>query len=241
MSLASVTHTPNPGSEIVLIRFDARKVGGLIYYWTMGAIGNTPISFGGQVYTPIDIVLTGFEVNSGGQLPTPSVQISNSDDIIQGVLNAFGDLCGCEFRRIRTFDTFLDSGATPDGTAFTGPDIFRIERKANENADFIEWELSASLDQEGKMLPGNQVIRDSCRMRYRRYDPTNPAAALDGFYYPFINPCPYTGSNCFTANGDVATASGDVCGRKLSDCKLRFGSANSLPFDGFPGAARVQM
>ena len=52
--------------------------------------------------------------------------------------------------------------------------------------------------------------------------------------------CPYTGSACYTKNGETTTAANDDCGRRLSDCVLRFGQENPLPYGGFPGLARIR-
>lgn len=239
MSLTATSQSLNPGEEIILLRLDATKVKAGIYYFTKADKGGAPISFGGQTYQPIDIVLSDFKVNAGGTLPTPKIQIANSDSVIQGLVNTYGDLCGAEIRRVRTFRRFLDGEAEADPTAYLGPDVFRIERKSNENPVFIEWELSAAIDQEGKMLPGRQYLRDVCTQRYRFYDPTNPSAHPDGFVYAAIMPCPYTGTNCWTSTGEATTKANDSCGRRVADCKLRFGENAALPFGGFPGISRV--
>ena len=45
-----------------------------------------------------------------------------------------------------------------------------------------------------------------------------------------------TGSQYYTENDVPTTASGsDVCGKKLSSCRARFGQTNQLPFGSFPG------
>jgi lambda family phage minor tail protein L len=238
MSLASISHTSNPGAVVFLFRIDVTSVGGSINYFTQGRVGVNDVVFGGQHYTAVDISLSEFDTNAGGVLPTPKIQISNSNDVIQGMVNTFGDLCGCEIRRVRTFQRFLDGQPEVDPSAFMGPDVFRIERKTSENPIFIEWELSAAIDQEGKMLPGRQVIRDACVMRYRFWSPDDPSA-VDGFVYPTINPCPYTGTSYFTSSGVSTTNNLDVCGRKLTDCQLRFGASSPVPFGGFPGCGRI--
>jgi lambda family phage minor tail protein L len=227
-------------APIALYRLDATAAGAAIYYFVQASEdGGAGVYFGGQLYRAIDISLDGFEVNAGGVLPTPKMQIANSDLLIQSLVNTYGDLAGCELRRVRTFRRFLDGQPEADPTAYMGPDVFRIERKSDENLVYIEWELSAAIDQEGKLLPGRQFIRDVCTRRYRRYDPTNPAAATDGFVYPSIFPCPYTATPSFTSVGDPTTPSNDKCGRKLSDCKLRFGNNTALPMGAFPGIGRV--
>lgn len=240
MSIAAVSQSLTPGAEISLYRLDATDAGAGIYYFVQAAESDgAPITFGGQPYTPIDIKISGFESNSGGVLPTPTMSISNTDMLIQSLVNQYGDLVGCGIRRVRTFERFLDGHSEADGAAYIGPDIFKIERKSAETPLSIEWELSAAIDQEGKMLPGRQYLRDVCVRRYRRYDPANQAAHPDGYVYPTIFPCPYSGSSAFTALGLTTTAANDRCGRKDSDCRLRFGENGVLPTSAFAGIARV--
>jgi lambda family phage minor tail protein L len=225
--------------KISLYRLDATSVGAAIYYFVKANEDNLDgLTFGGQLYRAIDIMVDGFEVNAGGVLPSPKLQIANSDLLIQSLVNAYGDLAGCEFRRVRTFRRFLDGEADADEAAYVGPDVFRIERKSEENPIFIEWELSAAIDQEGTKLPRRQFIRDVCTRRYRQYKPADPAAASDGYVYPKIFPCKFTGSSAFTPLGVATTAANDQCGRKKSDCQLRFGSV--MPMGAFPGIGRVK-
>ena len=48
--------------------------------------------------------------------------------------------------------------------------------------------------------------------------------------------CGYTGTDYWTANDEeVSSASSDVCGKRLTSCKLRFGSTAELPYGSFPG------
>lgn len=241
MTLTSTAQSLTPGTPVELFRLDATPVGASVYYFVQAAKTNgTSISFGGQIYQPIDIKVSDFESNAGGSLPMPTMQIANSDMVIQALVNLYGDLGGCELRRVRTFAQYLDGEPTADPTAYIGPDVFSVEQKTDENPDYIEWKLSASFDQEGKMLPGRQYLRDVCTRRYRRYDPSNPQAHPDGFVYPTVHPCPYTASPSFTAKGEPTTAVNDRCGRKDSDCRLRFGTEGIMPFGGFPGIARVR-
>ena len=239
INLSAATQELSLGEKISLYRLDATSVGASIYYFTKATdTSGLGILFGTQLYQAVDINLDGFEVTAGGVLPTPKMSIANSDLFIQSLVNAYGDLAGCEIRRVRTFKRFTDGQPDADPSAFIGPDVFRVERKSEENPMFIEWELSAAIDQEGKMLPGRQFLRDVCTRRYRRYAPADPKAAGDGYVYPTIFPCKYTGSGAFTALGVATTALNDDCGRKASDCALRFPS-NALPMGAFPGIGRV--
>jgi lambda family phage minor tail protein L len=243
MTLEAASHSPNTGALVELFRLDLTSVGGDVLYFCKGAFGGLAVEFGDQAYSPFDIQVSRFQTNAGGTLPTPTLKIANSDSVIQELINTFGDLVGCEIRRVRTFKQFLDGQAEADPSAFLGPDVFRIERKTDENPVFIEYELSAAIDQQGKMLPGRQVIRDNCPKRYRVYDPTNPEAAVDGFFYTQIgDPCPYAGVGLFTVVGAVTVNPAlDACGRKITDCELRFGEDQPLPFGGFPGVARTRL
>lgn len=229
-----------PGEIISLFKLDTTSIGGSVYFFCqssdLDANSMDPVSFGGQQYTPVDVEFSGLETNGVGTLPTPTIKLSNvGTGLFQAMINTYGDLLGCTLQRVRTFKRFLDDGAEPDPTAYYGPDTYRVERKVSENVEFIEWELSASIDQEGAMLPRRVVIRDTCLWRYRRH-----RAVSDTFDYSKAQ-CPYTGSRYYDRLGnEVTQRSQDECGRKLTDCELRFGRKAVLPFGGFPGVQRTR-
>jgi lambda family phage minor tail protein L len=233
MSLTSVVQTPNPGARVALFRFDATPVGGSVMFFTQGAYGSTGPTFGGVYYTPVDVEFSGFEVSSQGALPTPKIKIANTNGVFQALVNNFGDLVGCQIQRVRTFQRFLDGEPEADPSAYFGPDTFKIDRKSDDNPVYIEWELAASIDVESKTLPGRIVVRDTCTWRYRVWN-----AGSSSFDYSNVQ-CPYAGSANFDPTGASTTPDKDECGRKLGDCRLRFGQNAVLPFGGFPGAARV--
>jgi lambda family phage minor tail protein L len=238
-TLSAAAQSLTPGERIALYRLDATSIGGGVRFFTQATDeSGIGISFGGQTYIASDIIVEQFETNAGGVLPTPTMRIANTDLMIQALVNEFGDLAGCELRRVRTFKRFLDGQPDADPLKFIGPDVFRIERKTDENPVFIEWELSAAIDQEGKLLPGRQFIRDTCTRRYRIYDPTSPRAASDGYVYSNVFPCQYSGGNAWTSTGQPTTAANDVCGRKDSDCQLRFGNVRKT--SAFPAMGRVR-
>lgn len=112
-------------------------------------------------------------------------------------------------------------------------EVYTVERKSAHNRTFVEWQLNAALDQEGKMLPGRQVLRDTCMQRYRTWNGTS-------FDYSKAT-CPYTGTGYFKADGTATTAALDSCGKKLSDCRLRFGQNGQLPTRKFPGVSRLRV
>lgn len=234
-ALSATVQSATPGELIALFRLDTSSLGGQVMYFTQAAHATVGVSFGGVYYTPVDVEFEGMETNVGGALPRPKVRVANMNGVFQQIVNQYGDLKGCQIQRVRTFKHFLDGEPQADPGMYYGPDTFRVERKSDENNVFIEWELSASIDQDGKQLPGRQVIRDTCTFRYRAYNP-----ATGNFDYKMAI-CPYAGAANFDRNGNsVPTRAQDQCGRKLSDCELRFGKKNPLPFGGFPGVGRIR-
>ena len=127
---------------------------------------NGDIVFGGQSYPKFPIECTGFEYSgSGGQLPTPTVTISNMSGFITSqLLSITGiatDLVGAKFTRIRTLAKFIDnanfaSGTNPFGTPSSTtkfPDeVYFIDRKVTETRDIVQWELHSALDLENKKI-----------------------------------------------------------------------------------------
>lgn len=233
MTIASVVQTADPGEKVTLFRLDTTSIGGDVKYFCQASINSVGVTFATIYYTPVDVEFSGFETSGTGGLPTPRMKLSNTNGVFQTIVNTYGDLVGCVIQRVRTFKRFLDGEPEADPMAFYGPDTFRIERKVAENPVFIEWELSASFDQEGKMLPGRTIVRDTCLWRYRSYN--------NGVFDYTRVQCPYTGTTYFDEIGGVTDAAHDRCGRRLSDCKLRFGENGVLPFGGFPGTARVRV
>ncbi len=223
-----------PGKRVALFMLDASPLGGPTMFFCQARFHDANVVFGGVNYTPVDCKFSGFEVSGSGTLPRPKLQLANTNGVFQNIINTFGDLNGCTLRRIRTYEHFLDGQPKADPAAYNGPDIFKVERKVAENDLLLEWELSAEIDQQGVMLPRRTVIRDTCLWRYRVWNAT--AGAFD---YSRAQ-CPYTGSEYFDRSGNPVTADKDRCGRKISDCKLRFGSDQPLPTSAFPGAARFQ-
>lgn len=106
-----------------------------------------------------------------------------------------------------------------DATAEFADDVFFIDRKVTETRDVVEFELAAAFDVAGVQLPRRQIIQNVCVWRYRGGE------------------CGYTGTSYFDANdAPVGSAGLDVCGKRLSSCKARFGANNPLPFGSFPAA-----
>ncbi len=139
-----------------------------------------------------------------------------------------GGVAGCKLTRIRTFARFLDAvnfpGGNPaaDPTQALPPEIWYIDRKAGEDGQTMSFEIAASLDLVAVKLPRRQFIQNCCTWVYRGAD------------------CGYAGPPVADIGGNpTSVAAQDACGKRLSDCILRFGPNAVLPYGGFPGCGLV--
>jgi lambda family phage minor tail protein L len=227
-----------PGALVELFTLDCTMIDvagapGGVYTFTPSA-GHV-LAFGGVEYAPVDIEADGFEVTGAGSLPTPKLRITNVTRVLAALAATAGDLLGAQVTRLRTFVEFLDGEPGADPEMCFPPDIYRVERLSAFSKTVIEWELSAALDQQGRVLPGRQVLQGACTHRYRRWD-----AASGGFDYTSAT-CPWTGGG-FTAQGQAtADPAADRCGKRLADCRLRFGAGGVLPTRAFPAVAKTRV
>jgi lambda family phage minor tail protein L len=189
------------------------------------------VRFQGEDYQPLPIEAEGFAWTGRGAPPRPRLRVANIGGVLGGLLGPGGDLLGATLTRLRTFRRFLDGEPDADPTAHFEPDIWRLERKTRQDAVLVEWELASVLEQEGRRLPGRQMLRDLCSHSYRRWTGS-------GFDYAAAS-CPYSGAACFTEAGVPTGSSGDRCGKRLGDCQLRFGVGAVLPTRAFPGLGRI--
>lgn len=166
----------------------------------------------------------GFELNGKGTLPRPTVRVANIDGTIGFMCRVLADMVGAKVIRKRTLYKYLDAVNYPGGVnASANPDehfkdeIYFINRKIEENAIYVHFELTASWDVTGVMLPRGQVVQNACPWKYRGPE------------------CGYTGTAYFDVFDDpAADLAHDVCAKRLNSCKMRFGQHNELPFGGFP-------
>ena len=168
----------------------------------------------GNEYTAAPIQATDFEINIKGNLPIPKLSMTVSDEGIplmsmlkQRLLEFGNDIAGAKVTRIRTYARFLDvtnfvnnippQNFYPDPNAELPRDVYFIDRKSQENKNFIEYELSSLFDIEGIKLPGRIVSEDNCMFLYRgegclyeyvvRQDPIHQDGILPQFAPPIAN------------------------------------------------------
>lgn len=213
--------------EVDVVKFNA----GILRFSPSSVDGN-PIVFNGHTYMPIPIKAEGFQWSGSGSLPQPTLTLTTKDMAFLSLLVETKDLVGCEVTRLRTYRKYLDDGSNPNPTAMFSPEVYTINRKASQTRHTLVFELTPKMDQEGKMIPALQVIRDTCRHRFRKWN---------GHVWDYTGvTCPYTGGRMFDEFGlEVSDPTKAHCGRRLSDCTKHFGEGAVLPFRGFPGVGRV--
>lgn len=224
--------------RVTLFEIDATKYGDVVLRFTP-MVGETPtgdVSFGGQLYRSMPITADGFEWNGTGTAPRPTLTMTALDLVFLSLVVRAKDLTGCPVRRIRTYRKYLDDGATPNPSAHFPIDHYKIEKKTGQVRKSLTYELSTEMDQEGKQIPGRQVIRDTCLHRFRYW-------AENKWNYDGVT-CPYAGAAMFTPGGEPTQDPTKArCGKKRSDCQLHFGTLYGpkavLPMFAFPGVGRV--
>ena len=132
------------------------------------------ITFNDKTYIAAPIGVEGLEMSSSGTLPRPTLSLSVKPEGVKalsqlkGVLEKIGDLTGAKFTRIRTFAKFIDA-SFPVGknSAKLIHDIYFIDRKTNESAQTLSFEMASSIDLENFGVPKRLVIQDKCQWQYR--------------------------------------------------------------------------
>ena len=210
------------------------KGGGPTLYFTSATDFDNAIYWGGQPYVPIPMDAQGFEMNTKGTIPQPSVTMSNLFGAGNLLVDDYDGLVGALLVRIMTLHRFLDDGNTPDGNAYITRDKFAVAQKTSHTAVSIVFKLAALWDLEGTQLPRRQILRDVCTHTYRYWDPS-----IGTFNYSKAT-CPYTGGAAIDTNNNWTDYPHDQCSRNLTGCRMRFGYYAPLPARFFPGVGKVK-
>jgi lambda family phage minor tail protein L len=232
MTIASDIQSLEPGKIVELFEMDPTALGGTTVYFHAGTNElNEPVVWQGITYQPFPIETSGFELSGRGTMPQPKMRVADVTSLITALCIELDDLLGAKITRRRTLVKYLDAvnfaggvNATADPTQEFANEVWFINRKAEQRVGlYIDFELAAPFDLAGKMLPGRQCIANTCPWIYRGAE------------------CGYAGPAVADIN-DVATAvlGDDVCGKRLTSCKLRFGTFALLPYGGFPGAGLIR-
>jgi lambda family phage minor tail protein L len=231
MSIFGELQKTNGGAWVELFAVDTTPAGGggILYFHAGTNQLNTSVVWQGVTYSPMPISATGFE-KSGQQLPRPKIQVANVQGYITSLISTTNDLIGTKVTRKRTMVKYLDAvnftggvNPTADVNSYLPDEIYYILQKTREDPFVVEFELGSPLDLQGVMIPRRQIISNICAWRYRG----------EG--------CGYSGG-AVADEYDVATSNInlDKCSKKLSGCKMRFGTNGVLPYGSFPGAGLVR-
>lgn len=146
---------------IELFTIDSTGFGGIVYRFCnhLNSLGE-PVMFGGVTYNPLPIQATGYDYNQTGTSAKPLLSVGNLTKVLLSAVVSQGDLVGAKVSRIRTFAKFLSDGATPNNTAFIGPDVMYIEQKTFHDRSMIQFQLTSVMDRMGMKLPRRQVLKD---------------------------------------------------------------------------------
>jgi len=225
MSIVSDIQSLEPSAIIELFTLDLTDLGDIIYYFHAGTNElSQDIYWQSQLYTAFPIQIDGFSTNSKGELPRPSMTVSNILGLIGSFTANFNDLIGAKVTRIRTFKKYLDESNFINGNPTADPtveyprDIYYINRKVQETSKLVSFELVSPWDLQNIFLPRRQVIQNTCLWKYRGVE------------------CGYTGGAVADAS-DVPTTdpAKDSCSKTIQGCIYRFPNI-PLPYGGFPGA-----
>lgn len=219
------SHRLTASAVIDLYSLDLDTIGvGQVYYFYAGTGADSlPIIYQGNTYTPWHIKVTGLEKRGTGSSARPTAEIGNAGRFVTDLCRVYQDMVGATVRRRRTLSSYLLGNV-----AEYRDEYYLIERRAEEVNEVVKFELSSPLDFLDKQLPGLLAMATGCPHRYK--------STLGG------SGCSWTGTDpgkWFDRFGaSVASAGLDVCGKRLSDCKLRFGATEPLDYGGNPGLGR---
>jgi lambda family phage minor tail protein L len=231
VSLAADIQGLEPGAVVDLFELDLTPLGGSVMRFHPGRNGLIAnVVWNANSYEAFPIKADGFEASGNGKMPRPTIKVANVTGMISSFLRDFDDLIGTKITRRRTLAKYLDAVNFPGGVNPSAdpsqefpPEVWFVDRKAEETKMMVSFELAASWDVQGVLLPRRQAIANTCGWRYRGADCTYAGGAVaDGNDTP---------------TGDLAA---DKCGKRLSSCKLRFGDYAPLPFGAFPSVGLIR-
>lgn len=231
MTITSDVQSLHPGGLFQGFELDATSLGaGLVRFHGYTDSGN--VTWQGNVYAPWPIIAANFQ-RTTDQQPTPTITAGNIDGSLSALCISFDDLIGAKFTRRRTLVKYLDAvnfeggNANADPTQYMPDEIWYVERKASEDSEAVQWELSSALDLDGQQLPGRPIIANVCSW-----------LSIGGYRGPN---CGYTGPPVAQADDSPTTdPTLDKCGGRISSCKSRFGAKKQLPYGSFPAAGLLR-
>lgn len=227
MSINSDVQKLEPGAMWEGFELDATAIGGGVVRFC-GAPSQSAVIWQGNEYALWPIHAEGF-ARTSDQQPNPKLSVGNVDGSISVLCLMYEDLVGAKLTRRRTFVKYLDAinfvdgNPTADADQEFPPEVWFIERKSNENAEQVDFELSSALDFQGVKLPRRQIIANQCPWTYR------------GAGCGYVGP-PVANALDQPTNDPLL----DVCGKRFQSCQLRQWPDGILNFGGFLAAGLIR-
>jgi lambda family phage minor tail protein L len=162
-----------------------------VYYFTnQTKEDGSAIQWQGRTYSPLPIISAGYEKSTTGQIAQPSLTVANILGTFSELISDYDDLVGAKVTRHRTLAKYLDGEPGADPLQEFPVDIYYIERKTEETALTITWDLASVLDLEGLKLPRRIITQNLCLWKYRSSE------------------CGYTGAPLFDERDQILSPSG---------------------------------
>ena len=127
------------------------------------------ISYDGEDYIPLPVMMDGIDVSSDGASKRPTLTIANVTNVFKAALNgegfSFEDLIGKKVTRRQTLESYLDNAnyEMPKRT-------YVIDRVASENSTLVTFDLTAPFDVSGVRIPNRVVLGKYCSWIYQGVD-----------------------------------------------------------------------
>jgi len=139
----------------------------IFYFTNQLKPDETKIQWKGNIYEPLPLLSSGYETNTTGQIAQPVLTVANIFGTFTDVIKDLEDLVGGKVTRRRTFAKYLDGEPEADTLQEFPIDVYYIERKTEETALSITWQLNSVMDLEGLQLPRRVITQNHCLWRYR--------------------------------------------------------------------------
>ena len=164
--------------------------GDVFYFTNQLKEDDTRIQWKGNIYDALPIISAGYELNTTGQIAQPTLTVANIFGTFTEIIDSYDDLVGAKITRRRTFAKYLDGEPLADTLQEFPVDVFYIERKTQETALTITWQLGSVMDLEGLQLPRRVITQNHCLWRYRSSE------------------CGYVGAPVFNVNDQLISTTG---------------------------------
>lgn len=122
-----------------------------------------------NTYEALPIEGDGFSLQSDGPSARPTVTIANILTTFSGALQGLEnkDLLGKKLYRRRTLDKYLYDTDTSDPAVEMPPQLYYIDRIAEESILHIKFELASPFDLAGIKLPKRVIMGNTCTWKYQ--------------------------------------------------------------------------